>query len=340
LSQLFRIAHIEPLPEWIRDIYERALPTSDFDLAWVADLDEGELAEAVRGAAALVTGKRRVTGPLIRAAGATLRLIQVQGRVPWAVERDPAREAGVPVSFMPHRGAIAVAEHAMALMLGVMRRLVPGHVGTAQAAYRTLDVEPIRTDERTIAFNWLRFPDVRQLYGKTLGLVGLGDIGLEVARRARAFDMNVLYTKRHPLPRAHEEMVGVQHAPLEELLRRSDVVSLHVPHTSDTERLVDASALSQMKETSVFVNTARGGLVDEDALANCLRDHRIAGAGLDVFVDEPLPAGHALLELDNVVLSPHVGGGTGGGQKGMVADVVANLERVARGETPLYTTGT
>jgi phosphoglycerate dehydrogenase-like enzyme len=149
--------------------------------------------------------------------------------------------------------------------------------------------------------------------------------------------MTVLYHQRHPLPREHEAMVGARYAPLEELLRESDIVSLHAPHTGETERIIDSSALRQMKDTAVLINTARGGLVDEDALVESLRGRRIAGAGLDTFLDEPLPEGHPLLELDNVLLSPHVGGGTGGGQRGMVADVIANIERAARGEPPLHT---
>ena len=336
MTKPFRILHIEPPPQWIRDIYAKALQQSGCDLTWVEDLDDDAAPDTLRGACALVTNQRRVTKQIIHAAVPNLQLIQVQGRAPWAVDHKAAREAGVPVSFMPHRGAIAVAEHTFALLLGLMRKLVAGHAGTAGADYRALGIEPIRTAERIIAFNWLGFSDLRQLYGLTIGLIGLGDIGLEVARRARAFDMNVLYTKRRPLLTEYEEMVGVRYTPLNELLDHSDVVSIHAPHTPETERLIDGAALSRMKDTAILVNTARGGLVDEDALTACLRDRGIAGAGLDVFLDEPLPAGHALLTLDNVLLSPHVGGGTGGGQKGMVADIMANIERVARGEQPVH----
>lgn len=336
LSDTFRIVHIEPLPAWIQGIFDSAFAGTEYHLSWAADLNDGKTVAALNGAAAIITGKRRVTERLIEAAGPSLRLIQVVGRAPWAVDPDCARKAGVAVSFMPHRGAIAVAEHTFALLVGLARKLVPGHLGTTGADYRELGIEPIRTSERAISFNWLGFSDVRQLFGKTIGLVGLGDIGLEVARRARAFDMNVIYTKRVPLPREYDEMAGVRYAPLRKLLELSDVVSLHSPHTEETERLIDAAAFSRMKETAVLINTARGGLVDEAALVEALRSGSIAGAGLDVFVDEPLPVGHGLLDLDNVLLSPHVGGGTGGGQKGVAADVFANIERFGRGESPLY----
>ncbi len=332
----FHVVHIEPLPDWIQGIYDSALQDPEFDLLWAKELADPELVPRLKGTEAIITGKRRVTEKLMVAAGPSLRLIQVVGRAPWAVDTDYARNAGIPVSILPHGGAIAVAEHTFALMLGLMRKLLPGHLGTTAAEYQQRGIEPIRTSERVIAFNWLGFPDVQQLFGKKIGLVGLGDIGMEVARRAQAFDMEVLYTKRGPLPSEYEEMLGVRYASLHELLEVSDVVSLHAPQTDETTGLIDGEALAHMKETAVLVNTARGGLVDEDALVEALRSGSIAGAGLDAFVDEPLPVNHGLQDLGNVLLSPHVGGGTGGGQKGVVAAVKRNLERVMRGQSPLH----
>jgi phosphoglycerate dehydrogenase-like enzyme len=222
----------------------------------------------------------------------------------------------------------------MALMLGLCRELVAGHRGTSEAAYRELGTDPVVTSERKIAFNWLGFEDIRQLHGKILGLVGLGDIGLEVARRARAFDMEILYHKRSPLRATHEAAIGARYMTLEGLLAESDVVSLHAPHTPETEGMIDANTLARFKSSAILINTARGGLVDEAALVDALREGRLAGAGLDAFVEEPLPEGHALLDCPNVIFSPHVGGGTGGGQKGMIQAVVANLKRVEAGEAP------
>ena len=232
---------------------------------------------------------------------------------------------------MPHRGAIAVAEHTLALALGVYRKLVPGHLQTVSAAYKDLGMEPVLTDERTIAFNWMRFDDLSELYGKVLGLVGLGDIGLEVARRARSFDMEVLYMKRTPIPPEFEKVLRLRYVSLEVIVTQSDILSLHAPHTPQTEGIIGANQLAAMKPTAVLINTSRGGLIDEDALAACLGKREIAGAGLDVFRMEPLPTGHPLMGLDNVLLAPHVGGGGGGGQKGMASDVITNITRVAQG---------
>ena len=325
-----RALHIEPLADWIRGIFQQAADEAGVEVTWGGGMDQRELRAAAGGADVLVTAKRPIGADLI-GASPDLRLIQIQGRAPWAVDRDAAAAAGVPVSVLPHRGAIAVAEQTIALMLGLYRKLVPGHVGTRDAEYRELGVEPVRTTERKIAFNWLRYPDVWQLHGKTLGLIGLGDIALEVARRARAFDMDVVYHKRSPLSSAQEEMAGARFLPLPELLAASDVVSLHAPHTEQTERMIDAAVLTLMKPTAVVVNTARGGLVDEDALVDALRGGRIAGAGLDAFLYEPLPQGSPLADAPNVLLSPHVGGGTGGGQRGMIDDVVGNLVAVGQG---------
>lgn len=325
-----RALHIEPLPDWIQGLFQQTADAAGVDMVWGGGMNGRELKTSAATADALVTAKRPIAADLMGAAPG-LRLVQVQGRAPWAVDWDAAAGAGVPVSVLPHRGAIAVAEQTVALMLGLYRKLVPGHLGTRDAEYREFGVEPVRTTERKIAFNWLRYPDVWQLHGKTLGLVGLGDIALEVARRARAFDMEVVYHKRTPLPREYEAMVGARSLPLPDLLAESDVVSLHAPHTDQTERMIGAEALALMKPTAILVNTARGGLVDEDALVDALRDGRIAGAGLDAFLHEPLPEGSPLADAPNVLLSPHVGGGTGGGQRGMIDDVVGNLVAVAEG---------
>ena len=319
---------IEPLRPWVRDMYASQLAADQFELRWAEQENGDDLLGVVGDADVLVTARRRVTAAMV-AASTGLQLVQVHGRAPSAVNLDAALDAGVPVSFMPHRGAIAVAEHAIALALGLYRKLVPGHTATANGEYRKLGLESIETNEDRIAFNWMGLENVAELYGKTIGLVGLGDIGLEVARRARAFDMRVLCAKRSSLPSEHQALVGIRQVSLDELLSRSDIVSLHAPHTETTERLIDDAALARMKPTAVLVNTSRGGLIDEKALTDSLSKRAIAGAALDVFLHEPLPADHPFISLDNVLLSPHLGGGSGGGQKGMVADVVENLERVA-----------
>jgi phosphoglycerate dehydrogenase-like enzyme len=237
---------------------------------------------------------------------------------------------------MPLRGCIAVAELAMTLVLALSKQLVEAHAATASGAYRDLGVEPVRTSERVIAFQWMKLTRLFEVYGKTLGIVGYGEIGTEVSRRARAFGMNVLYTKRERLPAAIEERLQVEWRDLDSLLAQSDVVLLTLPHTPESERLIGERELQLVRPEAYLVNTARGGLVDEDALVRALREGRLAGAALDVFVDEPVPFDHPLLALDNVILTPHIGGGTGGARVNQMSDVLDNIVRFFRDGDALH----
>ncbi|MFH1573245.1 MAG: NAD(P)-dependent oxidoreductase [Acidobacteriota bacterium] len=333
-QETFCIVAVDPLPPKLQDLFRQQLPAGGFRFVCPEGPRTDELLGLARQAHFLVTRHRIITKEIMSAAGTRLRLIQVMGRLPDRVDLESAKSAGVPVATMPHGGAIAVAEHTMTLMLAVARKLPAGHQGVVGGKYRESGLEPARTSEWSFSFNWLGFPDVVELRGRTLGLIGLGEIGREVACRARAFDMKILYCQRRRLSACYEKLLGVRMAGLEELLRESDIVSLHVPHTDETERMLGATRLALMKPSSFLVNTARGGLVDEAALIDCLRARRIAGAGLDVFVQEPLPAGHPLLGLDNVVLTPHIGGGSGGGQKLHFRQVIENLLAAAGGGTP------
>jgi glyoxylate reductase len=212
---------------------------------------------------------------------------------------------------------------------------VTAHRATATGAYRELGLEPAPTSQAVHAFQWMKLP-LFEVHGTTLGIVGYGEIGTEASVRARAFGMNVVYTKRQRLPAAIEERYGVEWDELDGVLARSDFVLLSLPHTPESERLIGERELGLMKPSAFLVNIARGGLVDEEALVAALREGRIAGAGLDVFVEEPVPYDHPLLELDNVILTPHIGGGSGGARVKQMSDVLDNVVRFARGEPPRH----
>lgn len=172
------------------------------------------------------------------------------------------------------------------------------------------------------------------LAGARLGIVGMGRIGRAMARRARAFEMEVVYTTRSPLPPEVASSIDARPVPLEELLATSDFVSLHCPLTPQTRHLIDRRALAQMKPGAILINTARGPVVDEAALVEALRTGHLGGAGLDVFEEEP--AVHpGLLELENVVLTPHTGSATRGTRLRMAEMVCEEVERVLAGEAPL-----
>ncbi|HYW23905.1 MAG TPA: D-glycerate dehydrogenase [Terriglobales bacterium] len=173
----------------------------------------------------------------------------------------------------------------------------------------------------------------QDVWGATLGLVGVGRIGGSVARRARAFDMRVIYTDEVPLPPDVERELGAVRVDLDHLLRDADFVSLHVPLTPDTHHLIGAAQLDRMKTSAVLVNTSRGPVVDEAALAEALRERRIFAAGLDVFEHEP-EVHPDLLRLDNVVLAPHIASGSVRTRSEMSALAVRNLLAGLRGERP------
>jgi phosphoglycerate dehydrogenase-like enzyme len=208
---------------------------------------------------------------------------------------------GIPVCNVPDYGTTEVADHAIALMLGLARGLVSYH--TALVA-----------DPRA-GWHWLGAPLVRRLRGGRFGVVGLGRIGMAAARRAKAHDMVVSFYDPY-LPDGTELGAGLERAAtLEELLAQSDVVSLHCPRTPETENLIDADALAAMKPDALLINTARGGLVDLDALEAALRAGRIGGAALDVLPTEPLDSDHPLVQAlarrqpwidGRLLLTPHV----------------------------------
>ncbi|MCI0346846.1 MAG: phosphoglycerate dehydrogenase, partial [Chloroflexi bacterium] len=230
--------------------------------------------------------------------------------------------AGVPVATVASSGAEAhtVAEMAILLAGAASRRILPGDRAVRDGRWGTLAMLQ---------------GGVFELAGKTIGLVGLGRIGREVAKRARAFDMRVIYHDVFRLPPEQEAGAGVEFRELEALLAESDVVSLHAPLTPETRGLMNERTLGLMRREAVLVNTARGPLVDAAALASALRDGTIRAAAIDVFDPEPPPAGLPLYELENVVLQPHMAGVTAESVLRIIVAALDNCRRVARGEEPL-----
>jgi phosphoglycerate dehydrogenase-like enzyme len=214
-----------------------------------------------------------------------LRLLSIWGTGTDNVDLAAAARQGVTVTNTPGVSAISIAEHALALMLAVARRIP-------------------RLDAETHRGQWPR-GQVTQLHGKTLGVIGLGAIGARFARLGEGVGMRVITWTMHPDPAR-----GFEPAGLEELLRASDVVSLHLRLSEETRGFLSRREIDWMKPTAILINTARGAIVDEAALVEALREKKIAGAGLDVYETEPLPPGHALTRLDNVVLTPHSAGVT------------------------------
>jgi phosphoglycerate dehydrogenase-like enzyme len=183
-----------------------------------------------------------------------------------------------------------------------------------------------------VAYNWVGISDIGGLFGKTLGIIGLGEVGSLAAAMARGFHMRVLYCNRNRLPRAQEEKLGVAYTPLAELLAQSDFVSLHATNLPANRGLIDARTFAAMKPSAFFINTARGPIVDEDALHDALTKGTIAGAGLDVHAIEPRPTPDRLAALPNVILTPHIAGGSRKGILREIEAILANCRAVLAGE--------
>ena len=252
-----------------------------------------------------------------------LKLVQLLSAGYDRCDIEAARRAGIPICNNGGANAIAVAEHAMLLMLAVCRRLVWQHENVAAGRWR--------------GNNWAE-TKLYELYNRKLGIIGLGTIGKKVARLGQAFGMDVQY---YDVVRLTEDQAdslgrGVRFRLMDEILRTSDIVSLHVPLTPSTRHMIGAAQLKLMKPSAYLINTCRGPVVDEPALYEALANNTIAGAGLDVFDQEPPPSDNKLFGLSNVILTAHFAGPTWDNQYARFRNAFDNVQRVARGENPLW----
>ena len=270
---------------------------------------------------ALVRQVADIDGMVIRANGKiTRRVMEAASRLIVigrhgvgldTVDLPAATELGVQVVNTPHATTEAVAEHAVAMMLALAKQMVRADCALRQGQWN-------------VRHEYIGF----ELKGRTLGVVGIGRIGYRVAEICKILGMTILYADMIQSPAA-EGTLGAHKVTLEELLRSSDVVSLHAPLTAQTRQMIGAQQLDMMKPTAILINAARGEIVDGEALLEALTNRRIAGAGLDVFDPEPLPADSPFFALDNVFLTPHMASHTADAmyKMAMVAeDVVAVLQ--------------
>ncbi|WP_456321704.1 D-2-hydroxyacid dehydrogenase, partial [Palaeococcus sp. (in: euryarchaeotes)] len=275
-------------------LHEKAievLKNAGFEVVYEEYPDEERLLELAKDVdAIIVRSKPKVTRKVIENAP-NLKVIGRAGVGLDNIDLDAAKERSIEVVNSPGASSRSVAELAMALMFNVTRK-----IAFADRKMR----EGVWAKKQCMGF---------ELDGKTLGIVGFGRIGYNIAKIAKAMGMNLLLYDPYPnFERAKE--VGGKFVELEELLKESDVVTLHVPLLDSTYHLINEERLKLMKPTAILINAARGPIIDTNALVKALREGWIAGAGLDVFEEEPLPAGHELTKLDNVVLTPHIGAST------------------------------
>jgi len=294
------------------DLAARLAALPGLDIAICPEGDDRRLASLLPLCEVLWHVLQRCTAEMI-AAAPKLRLIQKIGVGVNTIDLAAAKARGIPVCNLPGTNSRAVAELTLALMLAVLRRVPRFGASLRSGVWIDLALQD----------------GLGELGGRVVGLVGYGSVPRILAPVLVAMGCEVLYTARH----AHADAAG-QFVALSALLEQSDVISLHLPLTAETERLIDRAAIGRMKKGCILVNTARGGLVDEPAMIDALRSGQLGGAGLDVFTEEPLPRDAALLPLDNVVVTPHVAWTTTGTFDRSFALAAENCRRIMAG-TPL-----
>lgn len=262
------------------------------------------------------------------------RVILKMGQNYYNIDADEVRSRGLSLAAVPRKGPNCVAELAITLMMALSKDLLMSHTSVAEGAYRYRGLRPERSEQWKMAFHWMRHTTLHEVRGKRLGIVGMGEIACETALRARALGMSVRYYKRSPLSEELEQRFSASYQPLQDLLKESDYVLLAVPHTEETEKMIGAEQLALMKPSAFLVNICRGGVVDEAALIKALQSQNIAGAGLDVFEFEPLPFDSPLCHLHNVILTPHVGGGSGTNRGLELGEALTEMTRLLSGESP------
>ena len=298
----------------MRELFDAELSADDVQLSSEA------LIQLMQQADVLVpTVTDKIDAEMLEQAGPQLKLIASFGTGVDHIDLDAAKAKGITVTNTPGVLTEDTADVAMALILAVPRRIAEG-------------------DRRARTASWTGWSPTgmlgHRINGKRLGIIGMGQIGQAIARRARGFGMSIHYHNRNPVhPTTEEELEATYWADLDEMLRRMDIVSVNCPSTGATEGLVSAERLGLMPSHAYLVNTARGEIVDETALADILKAGGIAGAGLDVYQNEPhIP--DTLRELDNVVLLPHIGSATIEGRHAMGDKVIINIQTFLDGHTP------
>ena len=236
-----------------------------------------------------------------------------------------AKEKKIRVGYTPEVLTNATADMAFALMIDSLRRISEGERIIRKQKWKQIYG----------AYDYVGL----DLQGKTLGIVGLGRIGKTLAKRAKAFDMKIIYYNRKQISKANEKKLGVKYTTFNKLITKSDIISIHVPHTNETNQMFNMKIFKKMKKTSFLINTSRGKVVNEKDLAIALKQKIIQGAGLDVFETEPISKKHPFLKLENIVLAPHVGSSTKETRTKMAEITIKNLILGIKGKKPIYSIG-
>lgn len=274
------------------------------------------LKEIIADADYAISGQVGVSGDVLKAAR-KLKLLHKWGVGVDNLDVDAARALGIKVARTTGSNAVPVAEYTLGLTIAALRGLAIGHAELKKGNWRGLTAQGM---------------DTFMLSGKTVGIIGFGAIGQQVARLLKGFGCTILYSKRRRLTADEEANLGARVATLAEIYAQADVITLNCPLTPETAGLIDRAALKAMKKTAVLVNVARGGIVVEPDLIEALKAREIHAAAFDVFEIEPLPADSPLLQLDNLVVTPHLASLASDNFEKTVNQMFGNIARVSRGE--------
>ena len=241
------------------------------------------------------------------------------------IDIEYAKKSKIRVGYTPDVLTDATADLTFSLLLDLLRRVSEGD-------------RIIRKGKWNVIYGASDYVGV-DLQGKTLGILGLGRIGGTLAKRAKAFNMKLIYHNRKHVSKSKERSLNAKYVSFERLITQSDVISIHVPYTKETEHLLDIEIFKKMKKTSFLINTARGKVINEEDLVTAIKKKMIAGAGLDVYEKEPIRRNHPLVKLQNVVLAPHIGSSTKETRTKMAEITIKNLNLGIEGKKPIYSVG-
>lgn len=295
-----KIACLDVYEEQVKEVIRKHVPIG-WQISFASSYEEEAQKMMLADSDMILAGWSPVPGWMMNSG--KIKFVQKFGIGYDKIDIEAARKEGVGVAIAAGSNAVPVSELVILFILALYRKLL------------MLD-QSIRNGQ------WLKAEmrsQALQISGKTVGLIGMGAVGKEVAKRLNSFEANVIYHDIFQLGSQEQTALQAEFVSLESLLERSDIVSLHLPYTKETSGIMNKSNLGLMKKEAILINTARGELIDEKELVDALKHNRLLGAGLDVFSQEPIAAGHPLLSLDNVILTPHIGG-----------TIFDNVERVAR----------
>ena len=309
-----RILLIDPLP---LPLVERMRPMfpAGTNLDVVSSLSEEDLARHAADADILLVIHRKVDAHILSILP-HVRFIQRVGVGYDNLDLEALQAAGVVAAYTPGANAVAVAEHTILLMLALLKRFPAAESATRQGGWPTME---------------LFQAGIGDLANSTVGLVGFGSIGQAVAKRLAPFESHLLYTARHAVDSATEQQFGVRYVSLDDLLASSTIVSLHVPLTEATRRLIGETELAKMQAGAFLVNTSRGEVIDEAALHHAIESGKLGGAALDVLSNED-PGGNPFADLSQVIVTPHIAGGSRAAVERAIQMALANIARYLRGE--------